>query len=216
MTIQLGKTAVTLLSGHAVFLEVSGTLVVSDVHLGKSATFRSRGIPVPEGDTFADLDLLSTLIEKTAARRLVVAGDLVHAKTGLQPNVLDSFREWSARVCVPVTLTEGNHDRMALLFEHNLPLEIVPSLEVEGLRITHDPAELSENTPGIAGHLHPGVKVVDSPRRSVRVPAFYLMNPHHLVLPAFSRFTGMTRIEPKPGDRFYIPLGDRVVELPGK
>ncbi|MEP2776926.1 MAG: ligase-associated DNA damage response endonuclease PdeM [Luteolibacter sp.] len=205
---------VTLLAGRAVFLDATRTLVVSDIHLGKSATFRTRGIPVPEGDTFADLAALSDLVGQTDARHLVIAGDLVHAKAGMRPNVLEAFREWAAGLSIPITLTEGNHDRMALLFEHDLPLEIVPSLDVEGLRITHDPEELPEDVPGIAGHLHPGAKVVDSPRRTVRVPAFYLLHPHHLVLPAFSQFTGMNRIKPGARDRFFIPLKDRVMPLP--
>ena len=94
MRITLGETEVTLLAEHAVFLEASGVLVVSDLHLGKSATFRNRGIPVPEGDTRHDLERVGMLVEKCGARCLVVAGDLFHARGGMSEHVLGVFREW--------------------------------------------------------------------------------------------------------------------------
>ena len=215
MTITLGNTPVRLLSAHAAFLEKSSVLVVSDIHLGKSATFRSRGIPIPEGDSQADLDRLSLLISENHPAHLVIAGDLVHAKDGMSTHVLDVFREWLEAIRIPITLTEGNHDRMARLFEHPLPIATVPSLEIDGLRITHDPAELPKDTPGIAGHLHPGLKLSEG-RRTLRTPFFFLKHPHHLVLPAFSKFTGLNIHKPKENDRIFIPSRNAVVEIPAK
>ena len=214
MTITLGYTPVTLLAAHAAFLEKSSTLVVADIHLGKSATFRSRGIPVPEGDSQADLETLSRLILETKPARLVIAGDLVHAKDGMSSHVLDVFREWLEGIRIPVILTEGNHDRTARLFEHPLPIETVPSFEIDGLRITHDPAELPADQPGIAGHLHPGIRLPESPRRSLHSPFFFLRHPHHLILPAFSKFTGLHIMKPKKKDGIYIPIRDKVVRIP--
>jgi len=213
MTLELGNTPVTLLPAHGVFLEKSTVLVISDMHLGKSATFRSRGIPVPEGDTQYDLNALSALIEKHKPKRLVIAGDLVHAKDGMSPHVLEIFRAWAAGLTIPMILTEGNHDRMARLFEHTLPIEIVPSIDIDGLRITHDPDELPKDIPGIAGHLHPGIRIPESPRRSVRTPFFCLRQSQHLVLPAFSRFTGMNLIGLEHGDRVFVPVKERVMEI---
>jgi len=213
MTIDLGNTQVTLLAAHAAFLEKSSVLVVSDIHLGKSATFRSRGIPVPEGDSQADLEHLSRLIQETNPSRLVIAGDLFHAKDGMSPHVLDVFREWIDGVTIPITLTEGNHDRMARLFEHPLPIETVPSFEIDGIRITHDPEELPADQPGIAGHLHPGLRLPDGPRRSLRIPFFFLRHPHHLVLPAFSKFTGLNIMHPCDKDGIFIPNHLKVVQI---
>ncbi len=214
MTITLGNTPVTLLTEHAVFLEKSAVLVVSDIHLGKSATFRSQGIPIPEGDTSYDLENLSGLIKTHRPTRLVIAGDLVHAKGGMSPHVLGLFEKWAEKIAIPIVLTEGNHDRMARLFEHHLPIETVPSIEIDGLRITHDPDELPANQPGIAGHLHPGIRLPESPRRSIRTAFFHLRHPHHLVLPAFSRFTGLNIAKLDKRDRVFIPLRDNVVEIP--
>lgn len=213
MTITLGNTPVTLLAAHAAFLEKSSVLVVSDIHLGKSATFRSRGIPVPEGDSQADLERLSLLIKETKPTRLVIAGDLVHAKDGMSSHVLGIFREWLEEIKIPVILTEGNHDRMAHLSKHPLHIDTVPFLEIDSLRITHDPDDLPAAQPGIAGHLHPGLRLAESPRRSLRTPFFFLRHPHHLVLPAFSQFTGLNIMKPSDSDGIFIPLRNEVVTL---
>lgn len=214
MTIDLGNTPVTLLAEHGVFLEKSGTLVVSDLHLGKSATFRNRGIPVPEGDTQQDLTRVDALVKKHRARCLVVAGDLFHAKGGMSEHVLAVFREWAERAVIPIILTEGNHDQMAGLARHALPLEIVPFLEIDGLHITHDPGCLPAGAAGVAGHLHPGIRLPESPRRSMRVPFFHLRGGRELVLPAFSKFTGLNIIQASGQDRGFVPLREAVVEVP--
>lgn len=214
MTIELGNTQVTLLAAHAAFLNESSVLVVSDLHLGKSATFRSRGIPVPEGDSQADLESLSNLIKETDPSRLVIAGDLVHAKDGMSTHVLDVFREWLDQITIPVTLTEGNHDRMARLSEHPLSIETIRSFEIDGICITHDPDELPSDQPGIAGHLHPGLRLRDGPRRSLRTPFFFLRHPHHLVLPAFSKFTGLNIMQPSENDGIFVPNRSKVLQIP--
>ena len=65
MEILLGETQAELLPGRAIFLPQSKTLIVADLHLGKSATFRKRGLPVPEGTTKSDLDRLAALLKAT-------------------------------------------------------------------------------------------------------------------------------------------------------
>ena len=61
---------VELLPGRAAMLPVSRSLLVADLHLGKAATFRKAGLPVPEGSAQRDLARLRGLVEATAARRL--------------------------------------------------------------------------------------------------------------------------------------------------
>ena len=55
MTLRLADLDLTLLPEMAAWLPKHRALVVTDLHLGKSATFRARGIPIPEGETRADL-----------------------------------------------------------------------------------------------------------------------------------------------------------------
>ena len=79
MEIQLGETNITLTAEGAAYIPTSSSLVIADVHLGKSATFRARGIPVPEGSTFEDLDRINSLIALYNPNSLIIAGDFVHS-----------------------------------------------------------------------------------------------------------------------------------------
>lgn len=214
MVITLGSTPAELLPDRAVFLPTSRTLVVADLHLGKSATFRSRGLAVPEGSSAADLARLTTLIRDTAPRSLVIAGDLFHARDGLTTATLDLLGGWLESQPFPVILTEGNHDARAFPKRLGWPLEIAARWSVDGLCITHDPADLPDDEPGIAGHLHPGLRLAESRRSSFRLPGFLLRESRHLVLPAFSEFTGLQLITPAPDDRFFTPVKNLVSEIP--
>ncbi len=214
MNINLGKTAVTLLPEFGVLLPSSETLVLADIHLGKSAAFRSRGLPIPEGDTEDDLKRIDTMIENYGAKQLVIAGDMVHAADGLTDYTLKTLRAWLAQLSVPVVLTEGNHDRKSFLPE--LRLEQVKSFYVDDIFITHEPKDLPRESPGIAGHLHPSYILKDTPRTSMKLKGYHLCYPHHLVLPAFSHFTGTHSITPAKGDRFISVTENHLHEIPLK
>ncbi len=212
MTINLGKTPVTLLPEFGVLLPNSKTLVLADIHLGKSATFRTRGLPVPEGDTAEDLERISAMIQRYSAKQLVIAGDMVHASDGLTEYTLSSLRAWLSESSIPVILTEGNHDRKSFLPE--LKLERVKSFLVEELRIAHEPKDLPKESPGIAGHIHPSYRLKDTARSSMTLKGYHLCYPHHLVLPAFSHFTGTHSITPARGDRFISVTDSQLHEIP--
>jgi uncharacterized protein len=186
-------------------------LVVADLHLGKSATFRARGLPVPEGDTARDLGRLLELVKKTGASRLVIAGDLFHAPAGITPELNWSLQTFIADLQIPLTLVLGNHDAKI----RNLPSGLVAQthFDLENFRVIHDPAEASPDHFNIAGHWHPVVKIRDGKRTSLRLPCFLWRN-RTLVLPSFGSFTGGAIITPEPGDQFYVQLRDQVVKLP--
>jgi uncharacterized protein len=201
-----------LLPEGAVFLTPSATLVVADLHLGKSAAFRARGLPVPEGDNARDLARLLELVRKHQAAHLVIAGDLFHAPAGITPELESALREFHREIGIPLTLVVGNHDeKLKHLPGHLHPL---PSLDLEeNLRVIHDPADARGDRLHLCGHLHPVVKIPDGKRTSLRLPCF-LLRGNTLVIPAFGGFTGGAIISPQAGDRIFVALRDKVVELP--
>ncbi|MFT6576858.1 MAG: DNA ligase-associated metallophosphoesterase [Akkermansiaceae bacterium] len=214
MEILLGETQAELLPGRAVFLPQSKTLIVADLHLGKSATFRKRGLPVPEGTTKSDLDRLAALLKATQPTQLIVAGDLVHSADGLNETILTTIEDFFGQLPIPTILTEGNHDSRAWISQRKLPFQILPQLRVDEITITHDPADLNKGEPGIAGHLHPGVRIRDTRRTSLRIPGFFLKAHQHLILPAFSEFTGIHPMSLESNDRFFGEIRDQIQEIP--
>ena len=103
---------IMLMPRRAAYLPASATLLVADLHLGKAATFRSKGIPVPEGSAQKDLARLALLVAATRAKRLLVLGDLFHAKSGCTEEVFAEFTAARGRFSdTEVLLVAGNHDR---------------------------------------------------------------------------------------------------------
>lgn len=191
----------------------SKALVVSDLHLGKSATFRAQGLPVPEGENEHDLARLKEALTRHGATRLIIAGDLIHAPAGKTPATLSAIESFLESCPVPITLVLGNHDRKSGLLPSSWGLEILDSLELDGWLIVHDPSEAPADRPSIAGHWHPAIRIPDGKRTSLRLPCFWLRG-RNLVLPSFGSFTGGQVVDPQPGDQIFTVLRDQVVELP--
>ena len=157
---RLEDADIVLLPGRAALLPATQTLVCADVHLGKAATFRRAGLPVPEGSAQQDLKRLTGLVERYEARRLIIAGDLFHARAGCTPQVLREFTDFHERlrrVTDPeVVLVLGNHERS--LGRQFSPYDLGIDCCVEELieppfRFVHEPA-VSIVDREVAGQVH--------------------------------------------------------------
>jgi DNA ligase-associated metallophosphoesterase len=206
--------SIRLLPEGAVFLMDTATLVLADVHLGKSAAFRAKGLPVPEGDSARDFQRLLELSAQHHAAELVIAGDLFHAPSGITPELEDALGGFLESIGIPVTLVIGNHDSGVSNLGVNL--RAVPLLDLGNrVRVIHDPAHASGDLMHLSGHWHPVVKIPDGKRTSLRLPCF-LLRGNTLVMPAFGSFTGGAIIRPEVGDRIFVTLREEVIELPDR
>lgn len=205
--------ALTLLPERAAFLADAGLLLVADVHIGKAASFRRLGVPVPAGTTAANLARLDDLLARWPVRRLVVLGDLLHAASGRAPATLAALADWRARHAdLPITLVRGNHDDHAGDPPAELGIEVVDEpWPCAGLALCHAP-----DTPAdayvIAGHVHP-VARIGRGLDSLRLPCFHA-TARVLVLPAFGEFTGGHPTRSRAADRLYAVADGQVVALP--
>lgn len=199
-----------LLPERAVWWPRHRTLLVADVHLGKDQVFRRHGIGLPRGPTLADLAGLDALLARTAARRLVVLGDLVHAPPTPGddwPTLIEAWREHHAGR--EVALVVGNHDRRLRPWLARWRIAAHDRLHLPPFDLVHDPAGAGPGAT-LAGHLHPVVKLRESRRGSLRLPVFWFRGALG-VLPAFGAFTGGQVIRPGPADRVYLVAGGRVM-----
>jgi DNA ligase-associated metallophosphoesterase len=189
-------------------------LVVADAHIGKAATFRARGVPVPEGTTRANLTRLAALIKATRPQRLVFLGDLLHAREAQGAETMQQFAHWRAQHAdLPMTLVEGNHDRHAGAPPPALDIELVSEpWVVQATAFCHHPQQIA-GAGVIAGHLHPCVRLAGGANDSVRLPCFW-QRAGLLTLPAFGEFTGGAPIRREAGDRVLAVADDRLIEIP--
>lgn len=185
--IVLAGEPMRLYADRALYWPARRRLFVADVHLGKDDAFRAGGIALPTGGTRHDLHRLTALIERSAAESLWVLGDLLHGHHVDTPWQQEWTRFRALHAGLHMLLVEGNHDRAAA--HAGLGIEqrrdhIVDGPFVFAHAARHGPE--SDEGFGVAGHLHPVVRV---PGFRGRFPAFAVIN-RQLVLPAFSLFTG--------------------------
>ncbi|MEM8885056.1 MAG: ligase-associated DNA damage response endonuclease PdeM [Planctomycetota bacterium] len=201
-----------LLSERALLRERDRTLLVADLHLGKSAVFRAQGLPMPDGPSRETLDRLTHVLRRSEARRLFVLGDLFHARASRTPELGAQLAAWRERHAeMELLLVRGNHDRHAGDPDDSLRFTCVSEpWTAEGVMLRHTPA--SSDAPSIAGHLHPCFKLRDRAHGNVRAPCFVL-DERQLLLPAFGAFTGHAEVSRAPGRRLFVVGPDAVIEV---
>ena len=209
----LGQT-LRLLPERAIFWEERRSLLVADAHWGKAATFRASGIPVPGGTTREGLQRLTVAVERTGAEAVVFLGDFLHARAGRAAGTLRTLAAWRERhPHLDLLLIRGNHDREAGDPPEDLGIRCVDAPVREGpFLLAHHPAG-SPAAYGIAGHVHPTVRLTGRARERQRLPCFWFGR-HGVVLPAFGEFTGGADVSPVPGDRIFVVAGEAVIEIP--
>ena len=111
--ITAGGEALLLLAERAVYWPRTGTLLIADAHFGKAASFRARGVPVPEATTTDNLDALGRLVERWSPRRIVFLGDFTHAREADSEPTRGALCAWRRRYSSPeLILVRGNHDAL--------------------------------------------------------------------------------------------------------
>lgn len=202
-----------LLPQKALWWPAASAVLVADTHFGKEATFRTRGIPIADYTLRSDLVRLADILQLTAARRLIVLGDLLHSRAGRSPKTLGEVTAWRRRYsAVECELVKGNHDRAAGPPPEEWNIRTRPDDDREGpFILAHAP---NEQTSGfvIAGHLHPKVRLYEQGQPSLKFPCFWLRE-RVLVLPAFGSFIDSAPIAAKEGDRIFAIAGPSVQEI---
>jgi DNA ligase-associated metallophosphoesterase len=214
LVVDAGGERVELLAARALFWIRERTLFVADVHLGKAATFRAAGIPLPRGTTASDLARLAAVVQRTGAKRVVVLGDLLHARAGRVAALTEAFVAWrDAHPLLDVMLVRGNHDARAgdPPASWNVrcvdePFALAPFLACH--RLASPPSGYA-----LCGHVHPGVRLNGGGEQTARLPCFVL-GARHAILPAFGRFTGLADIAPVAGERVVAIAGASLFPLP--
>jgi DNA ligase-associated metallophosphoesterase len=207
--INIQNNTFTLTNQRTLFWKKEKTLILSDLHIGKTAHFRKNGIALANHIMKNDLERLSILIEYFQPEKFIVVGDLLHAGDNSD---VDEFCSWRNQYPdLQFYLIEGNHDRISKRLESKLCLNFKSkSLETDGFIFIHD-FEKEQEKFQITGHIHPGF-VINSPVKNIKLPCF-VVTENQLLLPAFSEFTGLdTKNLPKKG-RFYVFTDAEIYEI---
>lgn len=196
---------------RSVYWEEKRSLIVSDLHFGKTGHFRKSGIAVPQKIYQEDLQRLVNLLHYFKPEQLVVVGDFFHSHANTE---LDWFRKWREDLRdLDITLVRGNHDILNDRWYAESSITVVEKeLVMDHFIFTHDRCEEKPGFYTFCGHLHPGIVVHGLGKQSLRFPCFYFSG-DHCILPAFSRFTGMALVDPGPGENVFAIVENKLIKM---
>ncbi|MBB5638811.1 DNA ligase-associated metallophosphoesterase [Pedobacter cryoconitis] len=209
MTINCKGEDLILSKHRAIYWEAQKMLIISDLHLGKGAYFRKAGIQIPVHVNTADLNTLTTLILEFNPDSLLITGDMFHHQMNSEAEL---FRQWRLQYPeLKILLIKGNHDTLKAKDYSDLAIEIYPKeFLCKPFRFIHDQPAVTDDYYNITGHIHPGVTIYGKARQLIRLPCFYF-GKTCAILPAFSAFTGLSKINAAKEDLFYAITPEKVV-----
>ncbi len=202
---------------RCILWEEENTLIVADLHLGKSGHFRKEGIGIPQRIYKADLQRLMAQLYLYKADRLIIAGDFTHSTANKE---LDLFLKWRKDFSLlQIDLVKGNHDILADnwyaeadIMVHEWKLTAGPFLFLHDKKAEKDLTEEELKKYRFTGHVHPAITLKGKGKQTLRFPCYYFTK-DAAVLPAFSRFTGGFKVEPKKGDQVFALVDDGIMQL---
>ena len=203
-----------LLAERAVFWPARKSLFVADFHLGKAASFRRAGIPLPSGTTTENVERLGRAIDKTDATSVFFLGDFLHSAQGRGESTLARFGAWrESRKSVDIVLIRGNHDKKAGDPPEAWRMRCIEAGERAGpFVLNHEPGAARGGGYALAGHIHPAVRLSACGEKPLRLPCFWF-GARYGVLPAFGAFTGNAEVLPRRGDQVFVIAEQEVLQV---
>jgi len=204
-----------LSSERVVYWENEKTLILADLHIGKSGHFRKAGIGIPQTVYQDDLHRLVSQLLFFKAEKLLIVGDLSHSRANRE---LDLFHKWRRDFSsLEVHLARGNHDVLDEAWYKQANIRVHETgLRLGAFSFAHDPVDcFDDGSYYFSGHLHPAITVRGKARQSLRFPCF-CFGPQQAILPAFSRFTGSYNVVPAKGEKVFAIVEKDIICFEGK
>ncbi|MEP6711220.1 MAG: ligase-associated DNA damage response endonuclease PdeM [Ferruginibacter sp.] len=200
-------------ANRTIFWENKKTLILSDLHLGKSGHFRKSGIGIPQNIFKEDMQRLLATIQFYKPAQLIIVGDLFHSDFNKEH---DLFLKWRKDLgALPIHLVKGNHDILKSKWYEEADMTVhQKSFSLGNFSFTHDINDCSEKEENycFSGHIHPGIRIKGMGRQSLQLPCFYFAK-KYAVLPAFGKFTGTFPVHPMPGDNVFALVENGIIQV---
>lgn len=201
----LHQQTLWLSSDRCIYWEEQQSLIISDLHFGKTGHFRKSGIAVPQNIYKEDLQRLVSQLQFYKPQQLVIVGDMFHSVANKE---LDFFKKWRYDFShLHIELVKGNHDILKNEWYSDANISVTSHhLNIASFCFVHDISHACEPSANInyyfSGHIHPCILLRGLAKQTLSLPCYYFSD-KFAVLPAFSKFTGGASIEPKSSDNVF-------------
>jgi DNA ligase-associated metallophosphoesterase len=195
---------------RCLFWEEQDTLIIADMHLGKTGHFRKSGIAVPQNIYKADLQRLMAQLYFFKVDRLIIVGDLTHSEANKE---LELFKKWRKDFALlHIDLVKGNHDILKDNWYSEVNISITDELVIDKFCFRHDLEKCNSSLYTFSGHVHPGIRLKGKAQQSLRFPCFYFAK-DQCILPAFSHFTGTYTVQPAKGETVFAIVENKIMQV---
>ncbi|NND78098.1 MAG: ligase-associated DNA damage response endonuclease PdeM [Flavobacteriales bacterium] len=168
-----------------IWIKSTLTVILSDLHLGKTYHFRKNGFAVPKDLAAKNIRQLHEIIEKHHPRELLILGDLFHSDHNAEWEDFKALRYHYSNT--DFVLVRGNHDTFPEEEYKKANMAVYDELDRGQVLFSHEPIDTEQFN--VYGHIHPAVRLRGFALKSLRLPCFYISK-NEIILPAFGAFTG--------------------------
>lgn len=206
-----------LSSDKCIYWEEQKTLILSDIHFGKTGHFRKSGIAVPQDVFKEDMHRFVSLLQQFKPQNVIVIGDMFHSHDNKEHALFLKWRKDFEQLSVQLVM--GNHDILNRNWYSDAGIQLLEDCHnIERICFIHDIAEaaLEDDKFYFSGHIHPGISIPSGARQAVHLPCFYFTK-QYAVLPAFGKFTGTFPVKPRRGESVFaiMPVNHQKKEQGG-
>lgn len=202
-----------LSADRTIYWEEENTLIVSDLHFGKSGHFRKHGIGIPQNVFKEDLQRLFAAIQFHRPQKIIIVGDMFHSRANSEHEL---FLRWRNDLpLIDFHLVLGNHDILSEEFYTTANLQVHHTmLQLGDFVFTHDieEIEVDETLFYFSGHIHPGIRMEGMARQAIQVPCFFFSD-RYAILPAFGKFTGTHAVAVSKKDKVFALAANKVFSI---
>lgn len=210
VSFEIAGSKLFLHPSKALYIESCKTLVISDLHIGKSEHFRKNGILIPRLTNKNNFWKLVEVIDEFCPENILFLGDIAHSQYNREweefVDVLDQFPT------IQKSLAIGNHDILHPEEYQRANIKTASSFILDNILWLHEPPQEMSSTYTMVGHIHPSVKLAGAGRQSLRLPCFYFGEKMG-ILPAFGEFTGSFTLKPKKNDHIYVVTENKIIKV---
>lgn len=191
MKIKLQGEELELLAEKAIYWKSIKSLLVTDLHLGKTNHLRKNGIALSIDSQFSTLKKLETIIRKHNIQTLFILGDLFHSVLNNEWREFEHFRlKFST---IEFVLIVGNHDIIEKQHYHSIGVKTFDYYHIGPFILSNEPIK-EHSLYNLFGHIHPGIVLKGKARMYNKLPCFYFSETYG-ILPAFGTLTGLAKIK---------------------
>ena len=200
---------------RTILWEKQNTLILADLHLGRTGHDRRKGTAISPKIYTEDLQRLFSQILYSKADQLIIVGGLSHFNTNKE---MELFKKWRNDFsALTIHLVNDNEDPFVEQWYKEMNITRTDHFVLDKFSFRHNPKKINMATTisgaySFCGLQHPGIPIKEIGKKTAQVPCFYFKNSFAL-LPAFSRYTVLSKVSPKKTENVFAIVENSLLQV---